>query len=75
MMRESELVLVMNAHFVTELDADGLCRISRNDWGKEFCFIFYLEATIRLSYTLRHHAQKYIGLNGFFKINFISNGI
>jgi len=46
------------------------------EWlGKEFCLIFYLEATIGLSYALHHHAQKYIGLNGFFKINVLSNGI
>ena len=65
----------MDTHFVTELDADGLCRISRNDWGKELCLIFYHESTIRLSYVLHHHAQKYIGLDGFFKINFVSNSI
>jgi len=65
----------MNMHFVTKLDVDGLCGITRNDWGKEFCLIFYLEATIRLSYVLHRHAQKYTGLDGFFKINFVSNGI
>jgi hypothetical protein len=57
MMRESELVLFMDTHFVVELDVDGLCRITRNDQGKEFCLILYLEATIRLLYALHHHAQ------------------
>jgi hypothetical protein len=65
----------MNMHSITELDVDGLCRISRNNWGKELCLIFYLEATIGLFYVLHHHAQKYIGLDGFFKINFVSNSI
>ena len=59
----------------SELDVNGLCRISRNDWGQEFCLIFYLEATIGLLYVLYCHAQKYIGLDGFFKINFVSNNI
>ena len=40
-MRESELMSFMDMHFVAELDGDGLCRISRNDWGEEFCLIFY----------------------------------
>ena len=75
MMRESELMLFMDTHFMTELDANGLRRISRNNWGKEFCLIFHLEAAIRLSYVLCHHAQKYVGLDGFFKIYFVSNGI
>jgi len=75
MMKGSELVLFMNTHFMMELDVDGLCRISRNDWGKEFCLICYLEATIGLLYALCHHAQKYIGLDSFFKINFVSNSI
>jgi hypothetical protein len=60
-MREREFVSFMDMHFVAELDGDVLCRTTRNDWGKEFCFIFYLETTIRLSYVLRLHAQKYIG--------------
>ena len=64
-MRGGELVSFMNKHFMTELDVDGLHRISRKDWWKEFCLIFYLEATIRLSYVLRCHAQKYIGLDGY----------
>jgi hypothetical protein len=54
---------------------DRLCRITRNDRRKEFCLIFYLEATIRLSYVLCRHAQKYIGLDGFFKIYSVSSGI
>jgi len=36
----SELVLFMKMHPMTELGVDGLCRISRDDWGKEFCLIF-----------------------------------
>ena len=74
-MMGGELVSIMDTHFMTELDVNGLRRISGNDWGKEFCLIFYLEVTIRLSYALCRHAQKYIGLDGLFKINFISNGI
>ena len=66
MRRRSELVSSMKTHSMTELNTDELCRISRNDSGKEFCFIFYPEATIGLLYVLGCHAQKYIGLNGFF---------
>ena len=74
MRRGSELVSFMNMHSMTELDAYRLCRISRNDWGKEFCLIFYLEATIGLCMHLVVMPRN-IGLNGFFKINAVSNSI
>ena len=65
----------MKMHSMTELDVDELCRISRNDWGKEFYLIFSFEATIGLLYALGHHAQKYKGVDGFFKIDSVSNNI
>ena len=74
-MRRGELVLFMKMHSVTELDVDGMCGISRDDWGKEFCLIFYHGFTIRILYALVCHAQKYIGLNGFFEIDLVTNCI